>query len=67
MEFEEDVKIPVEMELVEELYADGLMFANSHENMILYYNSLLSAAQLIAQDMKADVEVPYMGYPNILH
>lgn len=67
MEFEEDVKIPVDMELVEELYADGLMYASSHNNMILYYNSLSSAAKLIADDMKVNVDVPYMGFPNVLH
>lgn len=67
MEMEEDVTYAVDVELVEDLYAEGLMFANSHDNLMMYYNSLLSAARLIAEDMEVEATIPFMGVPNVIH
>jgi len=67
MYFTEESNFPVDKEEVKDLYQDVIESCLDVNDTIECYNTLLSVAQLIAEDLGYDLELPFAKIAEVVH
>lgn len=64
---QENMNFPIDTEEVKDAWNDIAMSKPTAEEAMEIYNTMLAVCELIAESIGAEADMPYMGYPGLLH